>query len=107
MSVPAQKQLKYTAGIANGSVRESASFMDQTRKVFPAWIRLISVGCSLWPSNLWDILCADDTNWTIVDEEITSCRARWEAMEVEEKSSPVAVAVQMEMAETLETLRVD
>lgn len=31
--VPAQKQLKYTAGIANGSVRESAVFMDQTRKV--------------------------------------------------------------------------
>lgn len=31
--VPAQKQLKYTAGIANGSSRESAAFMDQTRKV--------------------------------------------------------------------------
>ncbi|GMP45351.1 hypothetical protein CsSME_00013902 [Camellia sinensis var. sinensis] len=35
MSVPAQKQLKYTAGIANGSVRESAAFMDQTRKMVP------------------------------------------------------------------------
>lgn len=33
MSVPAQKQLKYTPGIANGSVRESAAFIDQTRKV--------------------------------------------------------------------------
>ena len=52
-------------------------------------------------------MCADDTNWTVVNEEITSCRARREAMEVEEKSSPVAVTVQMEMAETLETLRVD
>lgn len=31
--VPAQKQLKYTAGIANGSYRESAAFVDQTRKV--------------------------------------------------------------------------
>lgn len=31
--VPAQKQLKYTAGIVNASVRESAAFMDQTRKV--------------------------------------------------------------------------
>ncbi|XP_042487988.1 kinesin-like protein KIN-4A isoform X2 [Macadamia integrifolia] len=35
MSVPAQKQLKYTAGIANGSVRDSAAFMDQTRKMIP------------------------------------------------------------------------
>ncbi|KAK2995766.1 hypothetical protein RJ640_012228 [Escallonia rubra] len=33
ISAPAQKQLEYTAGIANGSVRESAAFMDQTRKV--------------------------------------------------------------------------
>lgn len=31
--VPAQKQLKYTAGIANGSCVESAAFADQTRKV--------------------------------------------------------------------------
>lgn len=33
ITLPAQKQLKYTAGIANASVRESAAFMDQTRKV--------------------------------------------------------------------------
>ncbi|XP_059634210.1 kinesin-like protein KIN-4A isoform X2 [Cornus florida] len=35
ISVPAQKQLKYTAGIANGSVRDSAAFVDQTRKMVP------------------------------------------------------------------------
>ncbi|XP_015884329.3 kinesin-like protein KIN-4A isoform X2 [Ziziphus jujuba] len=35
ISVPAQKQLKYTAGIANGSIRESAAFIDQTRKMVP------------------------------------------------------------------------
>lgn len=35
ISVPAQKQLKYTAGIANGSVRESTAFIDQTRKMVP------------------------------------------------------------------------
>ncbi|KAL6317774.1 hypothetical protein AAG906_030528 [Vitis piasezkii] len=35
MSVPAQKQLKYTAGIANGLVRERAAFIDQTRKMVP------------------------------------------------------------------------
>jgi hypothetical protein len=32
-SVPAPKQLKYTAGIAHGLVTESASFLDQKRKV--------------------------------------------------------------------------
>ncbi|KAG9148122.1 hypothetical protein Leryth_003697 [Lithospermum erythrorhizon] len=31
--MPAQKQLKYTAGIASGSVKESAAFIDQTRKM--------------------------------------------------------------------------
>ncbi|KAA8528505.1 hypothetical protein F0562_035860 [Nyssa sinensis] len=35
MPVPAQKQLKYTAGIANGSIRESAAFIDQARKMVP------------------------------------------------------------------------
>ncbi|PIA56567.1 hypothetical protein AQUCO_00700723v1 [Aquilegia coerulea] len=35
MSVPAQKQLKYTPGIVNCSVRESAAFGDQTRKLVP------------------------------------------------------------------------
>ncbi|KAI3684685.1 hypothetical protein L6452_33910 [Arctium lappa] len=34
-SVPAPKQLKYTAGIANGLVRESAAFLDQKRKMVP------------------------------------------------------------------------
>ncbi|XP_039023735.1 kinesin-like protein KIN-4A isoform X2 [Hibiscus syriacus] len=31
MSVPAQKQLKYSPGIVNGPTRESAAFIDQTR----------------------------------------------------------------------------
>ncbi|KAJ0595968.1 putative plus-end-directed kinesin ATPase [Helianthus annuus] len=34
-SIPAPKQLKYTAGIANGSVRESAAFLDHKRKMVP------------------------------------------------------------------------
>ncbi|GMH04008.1 hypothetical protein Nepgr_005847 [Nepenthes gracilis] len=34
ISAPAQKQLKYTPGIANGSVRESAAFVD-ARKMVP------------------------------------------------------------------------
>ncbi|KAL0360918.1 UNVERIFIED_CONTAM: Kinesin-like protein KIN-4A [Sesamum radiatum] len=52
--VPAQKQLKYTAGIANGSVRESAVFMDQTRKMVPMGhlsmkkLALVGHGGKLW-----------------------------------------------------------
>ncbi|GFP83474.1 chromosome-associated kinesin kif4 [Phtheirospermum japonicum] len=52
--VPAQKQLKYTAGIANGSVRESAAFMDQTRKMVPMGqlsmkkLALVGHGGKLW-----------------------------------------------------------
>ncbi|KAK4390540.1 Kinesin-like protein KIN-4A [Sesamum angolense] len=52
--VPAQKQLKYTAGIANGSVRESTVFMDQTRKMVPMGqlsmkkLALVGHGGKLW-----------------------------------------------------------
>ncbi|KAI3465322.1 hypothetical protein Pfo_021985 [Paulownia fortunei] len=52
--VPAQKQLKYTAGIANGSDRESAAFMDQTRKMVPIGqlsmkkLALVGHGGKLW-----------------------------------------------------------
>ncbi|XWS33576.1 hypothetical protein CRYUN_Cryun22dG0095200 [Craigia yunnanensis] len=35
MSLPAPKQLKFTPGIVNGSVRDSAAFLDQTRKMVP------------------------------------------------------------------------
>ncbi|KAI9089302.1 hypothetical protein K1719_029581 [Acacia pycnantha] len=35
MSLPAPKQLKFTSGIVNGSVRESAAFLDETRKMIP------------------------------------------------------------------------
>ncbi|KAK2992828.1 hypothetical protein RJ640_001176, partial [Escallonia rubra] len=54
ISAPAQKQLKYTAGIANGSVRESAAFMDQTRKMVPIGqlsmkkLALVGHGGKLW-----------------------------------------------------------
>ena len=53
------------------------------------------------------IVSADGASWAVVNEEISSCRARWEAMEMEEKSSPVAVTIQMEVAETMETVRID
>ncbi|KAH6781081.1 P-loop containing nucleoside triphosphate hydrolases superfamily protein [Perilla frutescens var. hirtella] len=52
--VPAQKQLKYTAGVANGSVRELAAFMDQTRKMVPMGqlsmkkLALVGHGGKLW-----------------------------------------------------------
>lgn len=35
MSVPAPKQLKYTAGIANGSTRDSAAVLEHARKMVP------------------------------------------------------------------------
>ncbi|XP_039049950.1 kinesin-like protein KIN-4A isoform X1 [Hibiscus syriacus] len=35
ISVPAQKQLKYSPGIVNGPARESAAFRDLTRKTVP------------------------------------------------------------------------
>lgn len=33
MSLPAPKQLKFTPGVVNWSVRESATFLDEARKV--------------------------------------------------------------------------
>ncbi|OVA19021.1 Kinesin [Macleaya cordata] len=36
ISLPAQKQLKYTGGIANGSVRKSEAYLDHTRKMVSA-----------------------------------------------------------------------
>ncbi|CAK7347504.1 unnamed protein product [Dovyalis caffra] len=54
VSVPAQKQLKYTPGIANGSVRESAAFIDQTRKMVPLGqlsmrkLAVVGQGGKLW-----------------------------------------------------------
>lgn len=52
-------------------------------------------------------MMADGANGRAVNEEISSHRARGEAMEVEEKSSSMAITVQMEMAEALETIRID
>lgn len=49
----------------------------------------------------------DGANWTIINEETSSCKPSRETLEVEEKSPPVAAAVQMEMAKAMETLRMD
>ncbi|XP_022775163.1 kinesin-like protein KIN-4A isoform X1 [Durio zibethinus] len=35
MSLPVPKQLKFTPGVVNGSVRDSAAFLDETRKMVP------------------------------------------------------------------------
>ncbi|CAI0464992.1 unnamed protein product [Linum tenue] len=54
VSVPAQKQLKYTPGIVNSPVRESVAFIDQSRKMVPlgqASVRKLAVagqGGKLW-----------------------------------------------------------
>lgn len=43
MSLPASKQLKFTPGIVNGSVRESVAFLDQTRKVTPMRLAVFEI----------------------------------------------------------------
>ncbi|XP_043804697.1 kinesin-like protein KIN-4A isoform X2 [Manihot esculenta] len=86
MSLPAPKQLKFTPGIVNGPLRESAAFLDQTRKI---------------------LLSADGTCWAIGNEETGSCWPNRKTLEVEEKPSSVAAAVQMEVAEAMEALRMD
>lgn len=51
---------------------------------------------------------ADGTNGTSINEEtISSWTTEWEALEVEEKSSPVDCPIQMEVAKAMEALRVD
>jgi hypothetical protein len=53
------------------------------------------------------VVAADGSYGTIVNEETSSCRTSWQTLEVEEKSPSVAGTVQMEMAEAMETLRMD
>ncbi|CAL1410691.1 unnamed protein product [Linum trigynum] len=54
VSVPAPKQLKYTPGIVNVPVRESAAFIDQSRKMVPLGqastrkLAVASQGGKLW-----------------------------------------------------------
>uniref|UniRef100_A0A803NQP0 Kinesin-like protein n=1 Tax=Cannabis sativa TaxID=3483 RepID=A0A803NQP0_CANSA len=84
----APKQLKFTPGVVNGTVKDSVAFANQTRKV-----------------NIF--VSADGANGTTFDEEISNRCTSWETLEVEEKSSSVASAVQMEVAEAMETFRMD
>lgn len=109
--MPAQKQLKYTAGIANGSVRESTAFIDQTRKVnflIFSITELRPFFFFFFPANkVGSDVSADGTYRTFANKEISSYRTVWKAMEMEEEPSPVASTIQMEMAKALETLRMD
>lgn len=52
-------------------------------------------------------MSADGTHWAVVNEKVSSCRTIWEAMEMEKESSSMAGAIQMEMAEAMETIRMD
>ncbi|KAL4559566.1 hypothetical protein LXL04_031709 [Taraxacum kok-saghyz] len=53
-SIPAPKQLKYTAGIANGLVKEAAAFLDvQKRKMVAVGLRKAAVGGGHSPGKLW------------------------------------------------------
>lgn len=102
--VPAQKQLKYTAGIANGSVRELAAFMDQTRKVesYSSESALLTASTFLIQLSIFAI-----ADGSVVYEEISTRGTRWETMEMEKESSSVALTIQVEVAEAMETFRMD
>lgn len=107
ISVPAQKQLKYSAGIANASVRESAAFIDQARKVelrIPFFLHTPF-------SNIWlnkpSPFAADGANRAFGYEKNGSSRACWKIVEMEKESSPMAFTIQMEVAKTVETIRMD
>jgi hypothetical protein len=51
---------------------------------------------------------ADETHWAAVNEKTSNCRTSfWQVMEVEKKSSSVATTIQVEVAETMETFRMD
>lgn len=107
MLLPAPKQLKFTPGIVNGPARESVAFLDQTGKVIPLLLAVFeSVASPLINKGNYAV-SSDSTGWTFVNEEIGSFRANWKTLAMEEESSSVAASVQMEVAETMETLRVD
>ncbi|KAJ6916320.1 chromosome-associated kinesin KIF4A-like isoform X2 [Populus alba x Populus x berolinensis] len=107
MLLPAPKQLKFTPGIVNGPARESVAFLDQTGKVIPLLLAVFeSVASPLINKGKYAV-SSDSTAWTFVNEEIGSFRANWKTLAMEEESSSVAASVQMEVAETMEALRVD
>ena len=68
---------------------------------------LLSVLSPLLIKKLEVAVGVDGTNWAFVHEKIGHSRASWKTVEVEEKSSPVATTVQVEVAEAMETLRMD
>ncbi|URE33284.1 KISc [Musa troglodytarum] len=88
-AVPAQKQLKYTAGIVSGPGNGTAAFGSHPTKV-RALTALDGPGRAF-----------------INGEETGSHSTRRKALEMEKKSSSVAAAIQVEMAETMEIVRVD
>lgn len=105
MSLPAPKQLKFTPGVVNGSVRESsATFLDDARKV--CLLLFLWRWCFVFELSSND-LYSDDTHWRVVNKEASSRRTSRKTLEMEEKSSSMAATVQMEVAEALETLRMD
>ena len=111
MSVPAQKQLKFSPGIVNGPAKESAAFINQTRKVtsFSNFNHNVAICFHTWLRKIGFAACADGTAWAVTNEKVNSYRTswQWKTVEVEKKPSPMARAIQMEMAEAMETFRMD
>lgn len=49
----------------------------------------------------------DDAYRSVIDEEISPCWTWWETLEMEEESPSMVITVQMEVAKTVETLRIN
>ncbi|TKY57847.1 Kinesin protein FRA1 [Spatholobus suberectus] len=103
-SVPVQKQRKYMPGITNGQVRESAAFIDQSRRVIYSPFILNWYMIFHWAKDVRFTVNVDDTHWATVNEKTSNCwTSFWQAMEVEKKPPSVVTTIQMEVAETMET----
>jgi len=107
VAVPAQKQLKYSAGIVNSPSKGIAAIKKEQLKVSTSIILylIIIVAICLYLIPSLTIFNADGSYCTVVcGEESFNSRAIRKALEVEKEPSPVAAAVQVEVAEAMEVV---
>lgn len=105
VTVPAQKQLKYSAGIVNSPSKGIATITKEQLKVSSIILYLIIIVAIYDLISSLTVFNADGSHTTVVcGEEAFSSRAIRKALEMEKKPSPVAAAVQVEVAEALEVI---
>jgi len=95
MSLPAPKQLKFTPGVVNWSVTESASFLDEARKVslLHSVFLMTMIMFFFFFKLIVIVLYSDDTHWRVVNKEASCHGTSRKTLEVEEKSSSMAATV--------------